>query len=74
MENQKTTHLGFGDVALAGDTPEVVVGDINAAMLGVGRDRLTDRGLVSGLRNVTDMNKALADVANEHHHHHDGTP
>ena len=25
---------------------EVVVGDINAAMLEVGRDRLTDRGLV----------------------------
>jgi len=30
----------------------VVVGDINAAMLGVGRDRLTDRGLVRGLRYV----------------------
>ena len=33
-----------------GETGEVVVGDINAAMLGVGRDRLTDRGLVRGLR------------------------
>ena len=30
----------------------VVLGDINAAMLGVGRDRLTDRGLVRGLRYV----------------------
>ena len=28
----------------------MVVGDINAAMLGVGRDRMTDRGLVRGLR------------------------
>lgn len=28
---------------------EIVVGDINAAMLRVGRDRLTDRGLVRGL-------------------------
>lgn len=29
---------------------EVVVGDINASMLRVGRDRLLDRGLLSGLR------------------------
>ena len=46
---------GTGDIAallkpVIGDTGEVVVGDINAAMLGVGRDRMTDRGLVSGLR------------------------
>ena len=46
---------GTGDVAallkpVIGETGEVVVGDINAAMLGVGRDRMTDRGLVSGLR------------------------
>ena len=46
---------GTGDIAallhpVVGDTGEVVVGDINAAMLGVGRDRLTDRGLVAGLR------------------------
>jgi demethylmenaquinone methyltransferase / 2-methoxy-6-polyprenyl-1,4-benzoquinol methylase len=73
---------------VVGDEGEVVVGDINAAMLGVGRDRMTDRGLVSGLRwaqlnaevlpfpdnsfdavtmafglrNVTDKDKALADI------------
>ncbi|EIL99794.1 bifunctional demethylmenaquinone methyltransferase/2-methoxy-6-polyprenyl-1,4-benzoquinol methylase UbiE [Rhodanobacter denitrificans] len=46
---------GTGDIAallkpVLGDAGEVVVGDINAAMLGVGRDRLTDRGLVAGLR------------------------
>lgn len=46
---------GTGDVAallkpVVGDTGEVVVGDINAAMLSVGRDRMTDRGLVGGLR------------------------
>jgi demethylmenaquinone methyltransferase/2-methoxy-6-polyprenyl-1,4-benzoquinol methylase len=84
---------GTGDIAallkpVVGDEGEVVVGDINAAMLGVGRDRLTDRGLVQGLRwaqmnaealpfpdasfdavtiafglrNVTDKDKALADM------------
>ncbi len=84
---------GTGDIAallkpVVGDTGEIVVGDINAAMLGVGRDRLTDRGLVQGLRwsqmnaeqlpfpdntfdavtiafglrNVTDKDKALADM------------
>jgi demethylmenaquinone methyltransferase / 2-methoxy-6-polyprenyl-1,4-benzoquinol methylase len=84
---------GTGDIAallkpVVGDQGEVVVGDINAAMLGVGRDRMTDRGLVSGLRwaqlnaevlpfpdnsfdavtmafglrNVTDKDKALADI------------
>jgi len=46
---------GTGDIAAllharVGASGEVVVGDINAAMLGVGRDRLTDRGLVRGLR------------------------
>jgi demethylmenaquinone methyltransferase / 2-methoxy-6-polyprenyl-1,4-benzoquinol methylase len=46
---------GTGDIAalllpLVGDTGEVVIGDINAAMLRVGRDRLTDRGLLKGLR------------------------
>jgi demethylmenaquinone methyltransferase/2-methoxy-6-polyprenyl-1,4-benzoquinol methylase len=46
---------GTGDIAAllherVGDAGEVVVGDINAAMLGVGRDRMTDRGLVRGLR------------------------
>lgn len=46
---------GTGDIAAlllpeVGERGEVVVGDINAAMLRVGRDRLTDRGLVRGLR------------------------
>jgi len=46
---------GTGDIAalllpLVGNEGEVVVGDINSAMLRVGRDRLTDRGLVQGLR------------------------
>lgn len=46
---------GTGDIAalllpLVGDEGEVVLGDINSAMLRVGRDRLTDRGLVQGLR------------------------
>ena len=45
---------GTGDIAAllqdrVGETGEVVVGDINAGMLGVGRDRLTDRGRVRGL-------------------------
>src|SRR5690349_24098008 len=46
---------GTGDIAallkpVVGVEGEVVVGDLNAAMLGVGRDRMTDRGLVGGLR------------------------
>jgi demethylmenaquinone methyltransferase/2-methoxy-6-polyprenyl-1,4-benzoquinol methylase len=84
---------GTGDIAAllherVGPEGEVVIGDINAAMLGVGRDRLTDRGLVQGLRwvqlnaealpfpdnsfdavtmafglrNVTDKDRALADI------------
>ncbi|HET6586591.1 MAG TPA: bifunctional demethylmenaquinone methyltransferase/2-methoxy-6-polyprenyl-1,4-benzoquinol methylase UbiE [Oleiagrimonas sp.] len=45
---------GTGDIAallkpVVGKDGEVIVGDINAAMLGVGRDRLTDRGMVGGL-------------------------
>lgn len=45
---------GTGDIAVllrdrVGDTGEVVVGDINGDMLRVGRDRLTDRGMVRGL-------------------------
>ena len=45
---------GTGDIAVllkdrVGETGEVVVGDINGEMLRVGRDRLTDRGLVRGL-------------------------
>jgi demethylmenaquinone methyltransferase/2-methoxy-6-polyprenyl-1,4-benzoquinol methylase len=48
---------GTGDIAAllqprVGDEGEVVLGDINAAMLGTGRDRLTDRGLVRGLQYV----------------------
>jgi demethylmenaquinone methyltransferase / 2-methoxy-6-polyprenyl-1,4-benzoquinol methylase len=48
---------GTGDIAAllherVGDTGSVVLGDINADMLGVGRDRLTDRGLVRGLEYV----------------------
>ncbi len=48
---------GTGDIAAllhdrVGPTGEVIIGDINAQMLRVGRDRLTDRGLVNGLRYV----------------------
>lgn len=45
---------GTGDIAallkpVVGDSGEIVVGDINVAMLDVGRDRLLDRGLLKGL-------------------------
>ena len=45
---------GTGDIAAllkprVGDSGTIVLGDINAGMLSVGRDRLTDRGLVAGL-------------------------
>ncbi|MGH8211775.1 MAG: bifunctional demethylmenaquinone methyltransferase/2-methoxy-6-polyprenyl-1,4-benzoquinol methylase UbiE [Rhodanobacteraceae bacterium] len=84
---------GTGDIAAlllprVGENGEVVVGDINASMLRTGRDRLLDRGLLSGLRwsqlnaealpfpgesfdavtiafglrNVTDKQKALAEM------------
>ena len=84
---------GTGDIAAlllprVGDKGEVVVADINAEMLRVGRDRLLDRGLLQGLRwtqvnaealpfpaasfdavtmafglrNVTDKDKALAEM------------
>ncbi|MFW5451971.1 bifunctional demethylmenaquinone methyltransferase/2-methoxy-6-polyprenyl-1,4-benzoquinol methylase UbiE [Thioalkalivibrio sulfidiphilus] len=48
---------GTGDLAarfarLTGPTGEVVLCDINASMLNVGRDRLTDEGLVENLRFV----------------------
>jgi demethylmenaquinone methyltransferase / 2-methoxy-6-polyprenyl-1,4-benzoquinol methylase len=48
---------GTGDIAVllherVGDAGEVIIGDINAEMLNVGRDRLIDRGLVQGLRYV----------------------
>ncbi|HXS73286.1 MAG TPA: bifunctional demethylmenaquinone methyltransferase/2-methoxy-6-polyprenyl-1,4-benzoquinol methylase UbiE [Rhodanobacteraceae bacterium] len=46
---------GTGDIATlllprVGKAGEVIVGDINAAMLRTGRDRLLDRGLLAGLR------------------------
>jgi demethylmenaquinone methyltransferase/2-methoxy-6-polyprenyl-1,4-benzoquinol methylase len=46
---------GTGDIAAlllprVGDQGEVVVADINAEMLRVGRDRLLDRGMLQGLR------------------------
>ena len=46
---------GTGDIAAlllpaVGEKGEIVLGDINAAMLCSGRNRLTDRGLVRGLR------------------------
>ena len=84
---------GTGDIAAlllprVGEKGEVVVGDINAAMLRTGRNRLLDRGLLRnlrwaqlnaealpfpqesfdavtiafGLRNVTDKQKALAEM------------
>ncbi|QOY62559.1 bifunctional demethylmenaquinone methyltransferase/2-methoxy-6-polyprenyl-1,4-benzoquinol methylase UbiE [Lysobacter sp. H21R4] len=44
---------GTGDIALllkdrVGDTGSIVLGDINGAMLRVGRDRMTDKGKVAG--------------------------
>jgi demethylmenaquinone methyltransferase / 2-methoxy-6-polyprenyl-1,4-benzoquinol methylase len=55
---------GTGDIAAllaprVGEAGEVVVGDINGDMLRVGRDRLTDRGLVRGLRWVQCNAEAL---------------
>jgi demethylmenaquinone methyltransferase/2-methoxy-6-polyprenyl-1,4-benzoquinol methylase len=48
---------GTGDIAAllrprVGETGEIVLGDINAAMLRVGRDRMIDRGNVRGLQYV----------------------
>jgi len=48
---------GTGDIAAllkprVGDDGELVLGDINGAMLRVGRDRMTDRGRVQGFRYV----------------------
>ena len=48
---------GTGDIAALlreriGDSGEIVLGDINAGMLGVGRDRMTDRGNVRGFEYV----------------------
>jgi demethylmenaquinone methyltransferase/2-methoxy-6-polyprenyl-1,4-benzoquinol methylase len=55
---------GTGDIAAllrerVGDAGSVVLGDINAGMLGVGRDRMTDRGLVRGLEYVQCNAEAL---------------
>lgn len=55
---------GTGDIAAllkprVGDSGEIVLGDINAGMLSVGRDRLTDRGLVTGLEYVQCNAEAL---------------
>ena len=55
---------GTGDIAAllkdrVGGTGEIVLGDINAGMLSVGRDRMTDRGLVSGLEYVQCNAEAL---------------
>ncbi|MFR0657405.1 class I SAM-dependent methyltransferase, partial [Pantoea sp. SIMBA_079] len=48
---------GTGDIAAllkdrVGDSGELVLGDINAAMLRVGRDRMTNRGQVRGFEYV----------------------
>lgn len=48
---------GTGDIAKllldrVGETGEIIIGDINREMLGVGRDRLTDLGLINNLRYV----------------------
>ncbi|WP_368563470.1 bifunctional demethylmenaquinone methyltransferase/2-methoxy-6-polyprenyl-1,4-benzoquinol methylase UbiE [Pseudoxanthomonas sp. UTMC 1351] len=55
---------GTGDIAAllkdrVGDEGEIVLGDINAGMLSVGRDRMTNRGLVSGLEYVQCNAEAL---------------
>ena len=55
---------GTGDIAAllkarVGDTGEVVLGDINAGMLTVGRDRIVDRGNVRGFEYVQCNAQAL---------------
>ena len=55
---------GTGDIAAllkdrVGDAGQIVLGDINAGMLSVGRDRKTDRGLVQGLEYVQCNAEAL---------------
>lgn len=55
---------GTGDVAAllhprVGAAGRIVLGDINAGMLAVGRDRLTDRGLVAGIDYVQCNAEAL---------------
>jgi len=55
---------GTGDIAAllrerVGDAGEIVLGDINGEMLRVGRDRMTDRGLVRGFEYVQCNAQAL---------------
>lgn len=55
---------GTGDIAAllrerVGDTGSIVLGDINADMLRVGRDRMIDRGKVAGLEYVQCNAEAL---------------
>ena len=55
---------GTGDIAAllkdrVGDAGQIVLGDINAGMLSVSRDRMTDRGLVQGLEYVQCNAEAL---------------
>jgi demethylmenaquinone methyltransferase / 2-methoxy-6-polyprenyl-1,4-benzoquinol methylase len=45
-----TGDLSFGMAKQVGDEGLIVLTDINAAMLNVGRDRMTDRGLVRNIR------------------------
>jgi demethylmenaquinone methyltransferase/2-methoxy-6-polyprenyl-1,4-benzoquinol methylase len=63
---------GTGDIAVlmherVGNEGEVVIGDINAEMLAVGRDRLTDRGLINGLRYVR-LNAEALPFPDQHFH------
>jgi len=55
---------GTGDIAAllkdrVGDSGEIVLGDINGAMLRTGRDRMTDRGTVRGFEYVQCNAEAL---------------
>ena len=55
---------GTGDIAAllkdrVGDAGQIVLGDINAGMLSVGRDRMTDRGNVRGFEYVQCNAEAL---------------
>ncbi|MGH8125091.1 MAG: bifunctional demethylmenaquinone methyltransferase/2-methoxy-6-polyprenyl-1,4-benzoquinol methylase UbiE, partial [Rhodanobacteraceae bacterium] len=45
-----TGHIAALLLPRVGDKGEVIIADINAAMLRAGRDRLLDRGLLQGLR------------------------
>ena len=63
---------GTGDIAAlmldrVGRDGEVVIGDINAGMLGVGRDRMTDRGVVGPVRYVR-LNAEALPFPDQHFH------